>query len=242
MDLLIDIGNTNLKWSTLGPDGPVPMRVVRHHGGLPIDLHAAWEALLAPEQILVSNVAGDALAAALHRACVSRWRREPLFVRTEASAHGLSVAYTEPHRLGVDRWLAMLAARVICEGPALVVDVGTAVTYDLLLAEGRHLGGLILPGIELMQTNLLARTQIPHPDLEEAPLAWATDTAGAIAAGPVQALAALAERLAERLQAEAQAKPEIVVTGGDAERLLPAIGRACRVEPDLVLQGLARLA
>lgn len=242
MQLLVDIGNTNLKWATLASGRLGDMRVVRHHGGLPIDLHAAWEALPAPAQVLVSNVGGEGIGAALRTACISRWQREPRFAQARSSGCGVTVAYAQPERLGVDRWLAMIAAHHRWAAPVLIVDAGTAVTYDLLLVDGRQLGGLILPGIEMMRGSLLEGTRIPSAEPDALIRPWATDTTAAVTSGPLQALAALAERLYERLATEARAVPELVVTGGDAERLLSALDRPVRYEPSLVLQGLARIA
>jgi type III pantothenate kinase len=169
------------------------------------------------------------------------------------------VAYPDPSRLGVDRWLVMLGALGLGNGGALIVDAGTAVTYDLLLPGGDHLGGLILPGIEMMRVALLQGTRIPQaaPDpaagisIEEP---WAVDTGPAVAAGGVQALGALADRLYDRLvlrcgplsgawpepRAKAAA-PRLLLTGGDAGRLAQAIGRPLTIIPDLVLRGLVRL-
>lgn len=241
MDLVIDIGNTSLKWTVCDRSELSEMQRVRHHGGLPIDLHAAWEQIPTPERVLVANVGGDALAAAVVRACRSRWGREPRFARTEPRCRGVTIAYAQPERLGVDRWLALLAGHHSCSGPVLIVDAGTALTYDLLLADGRHLGGLILPGIEMMRERLLAGTHIPRVEPEELAEPWAADTATAIAAGSIQAPAALAERLYDRLAAQIGGAPELIVTGSDGERLLPAIDRPAYLEPDLVLQGLALL-
>jgi type III pantothenate kinase len=242
LHLLIDIGNTNLRWASLDAGRVGEMRTVRHHGALPIDLHAAWEALETPEQVLVGNVGGGAVAEALVRACRSRWGREPTFARTARHSHGVTVAYERPERFGVDRWLALLAAHQVSAGPALVVDAGTAVTFDLLLADGRHLGGLIVPGIGMMRDSLLSRTAIPSVEPEETDGPWTADTASAIAAGSIQAPAALADRLCERLAEKSATVPELVVTGGDAERLLSANGRTAVHVPDLVLRGLALLA
>jgi type III pantothenate kinase len=242
MDLLIDIGNTNLKWAPCTAGLLGEMRTVRHHGGVPIDVHAAWEQLATPDQILVSSVASGSVTQALSLSCRSHWNREPRFARTERHSHGVTVAYQDPRRLGVDRWLALLAAHRGWATPALVVDAGTAITFDLLLADGSHLGGLILPGIDMMRKSLLAGTAIPPVQLEETAEPWASDTATAIAAGSVQAPAALAQRLVERLAGETGDAPELLVTGGDADRLLPLMGRPARCVPDLVLQGLALLA
>ncbi|MEA3277374.1 MAG: type III pantothenate kinase [Pseudomonadota bacterium] len=241
MNLLIDIGNTNLKWAVHEPGALGEMLTVRHHGGLPIDLHAAWEDLPPPEQVLVSNVGSDVVSTAVEHACRAHWDCVPRFVRTEPLCHGVRIAYEHPERLGVDRWLGLLAARHASPGPVLVVDAGTAVTFDLLLKNGRHLGGLILPGVQMMRDSLLADTQIPRVAPEEPGEPWAADTATAIGAGSIQAPAALAERLYHRLAEHANGAPEIILTGGDAERLLPAIGLPVRHHPDLILQGLSLL-
>ncbi len=242
MDLFIDIGNTNLKWA-IGASGSLnAMRTVRHHGGLPIDLHAAWEQLSPPRRILVSNVGGTEMAGTVERVCRSYWDREPLFAAPEPHAYGVTIAYERPERLGVDRWLALIAAHRICRGPVLVIDAGTAITYDLLLGDGRHLGGLIVAGIEMMRAGLMAGTRIPWVEPEELTDPWATDTGTAIAVGSVQAPAALAERLFERLTGQAGKTPQCILAGGDAERLIPALDLPIRHRPDLVLQGLALLS
>jgi type III pantothenate kinase len=242
MDLLVDIGNTNLKWATRQSATLSELQTVQHFGGLPIDLHATWDQLAVPDRVLVSNVGGEAVASIFERACRSYWDRSPAFAQTERSAHGVTIAYECPERLGVDRWLALVAAHQACKGPVLIVDAGTATTYDLLLGDGRHLGGLILPGIEMMRDSLLAGTHIPRVEPEEPDEPWAADTGAAVAAGSIQAPAALAERLCDLLAKQAGAHPELAVTGGDAERLLPALHRRARHQPDLVLQGLALIA
>lgn len=242
MDLLIDIGNTSLKWA-IGDSGSLgEMRRVRHHGGLPIDLHAAWEQLEPPVRVLVGNVGGSGMAETLERACCSYWNREPIFAATQREACGVRIAYERPERLGVDRWLALIAAHRVCEGPVLIVDAGTAVTYDLLLGDGRHLGGLILPGIEMMRDRLLTGTHIPQVEPEELADPWAADTATAIAAASIQAPSALAERLFDRLAEQAGLTPRCILTGGDADRLIAALGFPVQQSPDLVLRGLALLA
>ena len=259
MNLLIDIGNTNLRWvSQEGIDLGEP-ESVRHSGGVPLDLMAAWESLTAPRRVLVANVGGEPVAAAVGRVVRALWglQAEPVAVRQ--AYLGLRVAYPDPSRLGVDRWLAMLGALGLGNGGALIVDAGTAVTYDLLLPGGDHLGGLILPGIEMMRVALLQGTRIPLAGPDPAPgisieEPWATDTGTALVSGPVQALGALADRLYDRLVlrcgplsgarpgpgAEAAA-PRLLLTGGDAGRLAQAIGRPLTIVPDLVLLGLVRL-
>ncbi len=162
--------------------------------------------------------------------------------RPAPEAHGVRIAYAEPARFGVDRFLGLIGAHAIQAGPKLIIDAGTAITYDLLLADGSHLGGLILPGIGIMRDSLLAGTQIPRYEPAEADQAWATDTAEAVAAASIQAPAALAERLYHRLSDHTGQTPTLIITGGDAERLLPATHTDAIHHPELVLLGLSRFA
>lgn len=243
MDLLIDIGNTRLKWATVEAGELGPMHATVHHDALPMDLHAAWESLPPPERVLVASVAAPTVAAHLTRTGQARWGRPPVFVRPRRHALGVTLAYADPGQLGVDRWLGVLAAHQAHPGhPVLILDAGTAVTYDGLLADGRHLGGLILPGLDAMREALLGRTRIPPPPEAGHPkVGWATDTATALHSGSRQALAALAGDRLRQLEATAGAEAILVLTGGDAERLRPRLeGRVC-LQPDLVLRGLARL-
>lgn len=241
MNLLLDIGNTNLRWATYDAGQLGAVETLRHSGGVPLDLLAAWETHPAPERILVSNVGGAGVADALRRVTHAYWGLEPETVCTQAEHNGVRIAYADPTRFGVDRWLTLIAAHAESQQATLIVDAGTAATFDLLLADGRHLGGLILPGIEMMRTSLLAGTQIPRIESEPVGDPWATDTGAAVAAGSVQALGALASRLYDRLADESGTVPCLLLTGGDAQRLRLALDRPVTEIPDLVLRGLARL-
>lgn len=255
MNLLLDIGNTSLRW--VSQEGPIlgVSGTVRHGGGVPPDLIAAWETLEPPRRVLVGNVGGESVGAAVSRVVRALWGIQIEPVATQGACLGLRVAYEDPSRLGVDRWLALLGAQALHAGSTLIVDAGTAVTYDLVLSGGQHLGGLILPGVEMMRGALLQGTRIPPKGHDPNPLEplvepWATDTESAVAAGGIQALGALADRLYDRLAGRHGQDPGVgaggpapllLLTGGDGERLAPAIGRSLQIVPDLVLRGLARL-
>jgi type III pantothenate kinase len=150
--------------------------------------------------------------------------------------------YRSPAQLGVDRWLALLAAHADGRGDACVVDCGTAVTIDLVDAAGRHHGGLILPGLRAMREYLLERTRIPPFDkaAPRAVLGRATPEAvanGALLAvvGAVRETLALAHSLFGR-------PPRLLVAGGDGPLFAAALGETAELRPDLVLEGLAVLA
>ena len=247
MNLLIDIGNTNLRWAQHDAAGLGPMQGLRHGQAVPLDLLAAWEALQRPDRVLIGNVGGEPVGLAVARVVRAYWGLSAEFAAPRREHLGVKVAYAKPTRLGVDRWLALLAAREHAADAALIVDVGTAATFDALLADGRHLGGLILPGLTMMRDSLLAGTQIPGDEPEPTTEPWAADTGAAVAAGSLHALAALAERLYDRLEGRATdveraPLPALLITGGDGARIGPLISRPQELVPDLVLRGLARLA
>lgn len=246
--LLVDIGNTNLRWARYQHGILDAPQSVRHDGAAPVDLIAAWEGLEpAPERLLMGSVGGPEVAEAISRVVSALWGIRAEIIRVRPVALGVRVAYGEPERLGVDRWLALIGARHRPGGPKLIVDAGTAVTYDLMHADGRHLGGLILPGVAMMRTALLGNTRIPPSpgagEVAEGGDPWAVETEGAIRKGSLNACASLAERLYDRLAETAEgAVPELLLTGGDGARLAPLIARPAEQVPDLTLLGLARLA
>ncbi|MEY6431679.1 type III pantothenate kinase [Thioalkalicoccus limnaeus] len=243
MKLLLDVGNTSLRWVELRDGRLGEVRAVRHFGGVPIDLHADWDDLDPPDQIILASVAGEDLTASVARVCQSRWGLTPMSVRVSDGVFGVTVAYEDPSRLGVDRWLALIGAHADFPGDTLILDAGTAVTFDRLRADGRHLGGLILPGRELMRDSLSRGTRIPRgAPTTGAPGPWATDTGAAIDNGIRLAPAALAIYLLRAFADEIGPAPQLLVTGGDAETLLPLLPATARWVPDLVFRGIRRLA
>jgi type III pantothenate kinase len=246
MILLVDIGNTRLKWARF--DG----HSLEAQAAQP---HAQWtrehviESLIRPtprpDRVLVSNVGGQQVAELLRGTLRDEWDLVPEFVESSASAAGVTSAYPEPAKLGVDRWMAMIGARSLEARAACVVSVGTAMTIDGLDAQGRHLGGVIVPGPDLMVASLLRNTSEIARRAQQgsvAPSLLADNTLGAITQGSTHALAALIERAAETIALQAQQPPTVVVTGGAATRVERALKIAFRSVPDLVLRGLAVIA
>ncbi len=240
--MLLDIGNTNLKWAWLQDASPGKVTSIPHQGGDIEQLAArVWANIQAPSQTYIANVADPALEPRLSDWISQHWGHEPRFVRATAQACGVTNSYQEAGRLGVDRWLTLIALHARLSGPVCVVDCGTAVTIDVLGVDGSHLGGLILPGFGLMQHALLERTAIPFNGGVQLHGLLATDTESAIAGGGVNAVAALVERIQNRIGAELGAAMALVLTGSDAELLQRAIQAQASIETDLVLQGLVIL-
>ncbi len=241
--LLLDIGNTHLKWAWAGRIHAGPPRVIAYRES---DNHwfSEWQQGEQPRpgKILVANVAGAEIAESLSRQAIDLWGICPEFLLARERGWGVVNAYREPAALGVDRWLAMIAAQARGLTPACIFDCGTAVTADLIDGGGVHRGGLILPGLQMMREAIIGRTAIRVDEVPPPEGLLARDTAAAIALGGVQALVALAERLLEQGRVAIGTRPELLLTGGDAGLVQSRLEVPCRVEPDLVMSGLDTVA
>ena len=238
MNLLVDIGNTRLKWGrdNLGcieTGKPIP------HGGseLKPQLMAAWSDLRpAPQRLAVSCVSSESVLAAVKAVALELWPAVKwIRVKSEASAGGVVNGYRYPEKLGVDRWLCLLAARRLWPEPVCIVDCGTAITVDVMAANGRHLGGLISPGLTVMRLSLSKDTaDLPFSD-RVFPVGLADTTEAAIYSGTLYAAVGLINTVL-RQQSETL---KLILTGGDAEVIAGHLDHDAIIAPDLVLQGLA---
>ncbi len=239
MNLLIDLGNTRIKWALDGGSGPETL-AARSHGGT-IDkriLDELWDEVPRPARIGCASVLGNDAEQALERWCRSRWGREVEFAASAARAFGIVNAYADPAQLGVDRWMALAGARSLAAGGFCVIDAGTAVTVDLVDPDGRHRGGWIVPGARLLCRSLTGGTARVRAAPGEAPPAWGTDTTECVQSGVEAMFGGLLRVLAERMGEHAAGAAEIFVTGGDAARFMRLLP-AAREVPDLVLRGVA---
>jgi type III pantothenate kinase len=246
MLLLIDIGNTRIKWARFDERGLGPQSAAVHANWSPDDF--AQQILSSgsrAERVLIANVGGKRMGELAQTAIRTAWQIEPRFVHSPAAQAGIRNAYPEPAKLGVDRWLCLLGARAFEPRPLCVVSVGTAMTIDGLDAGGQHVGGVIVPGPDLMVSSLLKNTS----DIAQRAAGgqtrdalFADNTLGAIQQGAVQALAALIERALQTLEQQLGEPPVLLLTGGAAARLQGVIGYAGTEIPDLVLRGLAVVA
>jgi type III pantothenate kinase len=149
--LLLDVGNSRCKWALLQNGMWAHQGVVGNTEW--IALQQAFAVLPSPSRILASNVAGEAMAQRLRAVCTG-WKSPLEFVTASVGQCGVRNGYQQPERLGSDRWAALIAAWSHVQGASLVVNCGTATTVDALSSEGEFLGGLILPGVSLMQHSL----------------------------------------------------------------------------------------
>ncbi|MEW7979785.1 MAG: type III pantothenate kinase [Candidatus Sedimenticola endophacoides] len=241
--LLMDIGNTNLKVARMKGGARGKPLSFRHYGRCITELCDERLADFEPPGALfVANVAGAALALTLCDWTRNQWGIEPQFLHSPQAALGVTNGYQTPHQLGIDRWLTLVAAHARWSVPVCIVDCGTAVTIDVMSAQGCHHGGVILPGFNLMREALLGRTRIPRIGMGDVEGALGRDTASAVAAGTLHAVAALVERIAERSRAEQGAQFKLILTGSDAALLRPLLESPAELVPDLVMEGLALMA
>ena len=248
MKLLIDIGNTRLK-SALWDGGqlrhgPMLAHAATGEAGAPAaaEFWALWKDIPAPEEIWVASVAASALEHELIGSLAARFAATPRFVRSPATACGVRNAYSAPARLGIDRFLGLVAAHAQVAGAAVVAGCGTALTLDAIDGEGRHLGGLIAPAPGLMRSALLERAARLGDLGAAAVVDFADTTAAAVESGTWLAVVALVERFVAKTQARLGTAPALFVCGGGGKRLAALLDSAHRFEPDLVLRGLAVFA
>jgi type III pantothenate kinase len=242
MNLFIDLGNTRLKWVFAHAGVWRPEAMVYRGADLAALLDRAFGNKQAPAGVWACCVAGEGTRQTLAKWIETRWGRAPVFVQSGAAALDVRNGYRDPASLGADRWMALLAARKLVPGPVCVVDCGTAVTVDALAADGQFLGGVILPGLELMRHALAHGTSGLVSSVSSAASCQARSTADAIAAGILHGLCGAIERIVTEHRASIGADAGVVLTGGDADRLKEHLGFAVTHVPDLVLRGIARVA
>jgi type III pantothenate kinase len=244
--LLVDIGNTRVKWAIFAHGRLQKQRAAAHAGWHAQDFA---EKLLrrarGVERIIVASVGGERLDQRLSAAARRVIGVAPQFVVTARHMGGVTTAYAQPWRLGVDRIVAAIAGHRIARRRAVcVVDVGTAMTIDLIDARGSHLGGAIIPGPRLMVESLLHSTsgilQRSGGRAGGSSL-FARDTRAGIEQGALYAAAAVVDRAVAEARRALRSSPLVILTGGAAAAISPLIRSSHSSIPDLVLRGLVAL-
>jgi type III pantothenate kinase len=227
--LLLDVGNSAIKWRLASASG------LFSEGGRADDV-ATLSAMLEGRdwyRVAIASVAADSRDTTLAEVASAGRPVEVHYATADAELLGLRNRYPAPQSLGVDRWLAMLAAWHHLGGPLCVVDAGTAITLDLIARDGMHQGGFILPGAELMHRSLgMSTGKIRVNSLTAPAVAPGEDTAACVSGGIWLAVKGL-------LGAAVDAYPEhrFVLTGGGAAGLL-TLTSGIEHQPDLVMEGL----
>ena len=249
--LALDVGNTRLKWARY--DSPRPGAALLAQGAvflenidkLSDENVGDWRNIPAPSNILGCIVAGDAIK----RRVVEQleiWDVTAQWVNSSPQEAGLRNGYDHPARLGADRWVAMIGARQRLlarglAGPCIVVMVGTAVTVEAIDAEGKFLGGIILPGHGIMLRALESGTaglHVPTGEVTDFP----TNTSDALTSGGTFAIAGAVQRMRDNLQRHCGQEPVCMMTGGAGWKMAPSMSVSVELVDSLIFDGLLEIA
>lgn len=240
MNLVVDVGNSRVKWAFVRGAELLDGAALDREGPLETALAAAFAVRTAPHRVLVCSVADAALNQRLANWMRQYWGRDPEWFRCAPRTLGLVNAYAEPAQLGVDRWAALLGARARQAPPLAVIDCGTAMTVDVVDATDHHLGGLIAPGLELARRNLLTNTARVRAVAAHDSGWLGRDTAACVASGTGLGVDGTLERWVREVDRRVPGVTWLATGGG--WRAGPQSARGPIVyDPDLVLKGLARL-
>ena len=238
MILVVDAGNTQIKWGLF--DGKAfTLRAHCHLSSLE-DLPNYWLDIDRPSQIIISNVAGARAEDAIFQAS-ERWGVRPYLVEARANQCGIQSFYQKPDQLGSDRWVAMIGARALVDGNLVVVVAGTATTVHAVTHDGKFLGGLILPGYELMHRSLgdgASKLSATEGVFAKYP----TSTPDAITSGAIRATCAAVDQFCRDFDEEGNKNPKIIVSGGAASKLEPYFRTPTVHVEDLIFSGLVEIA
>ena len=253
MLLLIDAGNSYLKWNFASEvDKQLVGATQNISWGSNHLINAAfkqWQERGDISRVIMSSVVNEERNNLIIQWVKSHGLVELELIQTQRATLGVTNGYQNPTQLGVDRWVALIAcANLFPKENCIVVDCGTAITLDALLADGTHKGGVIFPGLQLMKNSLLGNTDITSPLLKNSP-EQSKDieilnqtTASAIQNGVLYTVVAGITSSVSDLAKKCNVKARMVITGGDAPHLLPHLSMHYHHEPDLIMKGLLAMA
>ncbi|UTW44844.1 type III pantothenate kinase [bacterium SCSIO 12696] len=227
----IDIGNTRAKWRCGEQRGALV------NGG---DWEDSFSGLVeGPERVRVANVAGKDIESGLAQWVMNRWGLELELAVTNSHAAGVQCGYPDPGQLGVDRWLAVLAASRESSGDTVIVSAGSAITVDLLNERRQHLGGFIVPGLEMQRRALFSGTsQVKVESLWKNAI---TDPGSSTAQAVINGCLKMAIQLIQCARQELNSSAPVFLGGGDAQYLLPHLNGQVFLKEEMVLDGLSVL-
>ncbi len=243
MILVIDAGNSRMKWGLAGPHGWHALGVVPNSEIGTLALRD-WQNLPRPARALGVNVAGEAARVRVE-AQLARFRVAPEWLTATQAAGGVVNSYHRPEQLGADRWASLIAARnrIVSRdadaAAAVVVNAGTAVTIDALDGDGIFRGGVIMPGLRLMLRALADNTnalRVAPGEYRDFP----TSTPDALYSGAMQAVCGAIELMRWRLSPDVTVK--CFLAGGAASEIAPHLTAPVEVVDNLVLEGVLALA
>ena len=259
MRLLIDIGNTRIKWLLIQGSEKLPQTVqakaITHHQKFNVAIEECFGSesefaqlmstllVSSPTEVLASNVAGEQAKAALFDFSKKNWHKEVYFSKVERERLGIRNSYAVLSELGVDRWMAILGARqVFPQDAVIIINCGTAMVVDVLNADNNFLGGAILPGFQLAAKSLSRADGINR--FEAAPIKKLVGvrTSECVQLGVISACVGGVEFMVEKIRQELDGElVNILISGGAAELFLGATSLECEYDANVVMRGLNRI-
>ena len=244
MDLLVDIGNSRIKWAVSSHDALLEVHAKAHSQH---DVLGICETLFKQadiEQIVLVHVLGAEFDDSI-RNLADKFQLDLLIVHSQLNLYGIKTNYLEPHKLGADRFVAMLAAHgLFQQHDCLVIDCGTAVTIDAITSSGEHQGGVIFPGLQLCKDSLMAKASnlknLQHQLASVPTNLFANSTAQGIKTGCHYSLTATIDRICQEMEDQVLSSSPMkkILCGGDAKLLYPWLRGSYELNEHLVLEGL----
>lgn len=243
---LVDIGNSRIKWAVSDGDEFTSIGEAEYVAKeLDVQLDVMLNSLEKQSRVAVSSVAAPRVIKAFVSWVEGRWQSDVQVIKTTQQQGSLINGYVNPESLGVDRWLAMIAATDAGNTgvPVCVVDCGSAITVDAVNSNGEHLGGVIVPGLSMMRNALVKGTSgIRLKDELPADVSLlARDTEGAVTGGTLYAAVSMLDRICSDIVASLGCRTQFFITGGDAPMLIPLLDHEFEYDVNLVLNGLLRV-
>lgn len=244
--LAIDVGNTNTVVGVFRGDELVAdWRLATDSHTMPDEHAVLLSSLLSYQGLSMAEVDAAIIASVVPKVTANLREMIEKYIKVQALVVGPSIetgvriGIDNPKEVGVDRIVNALAAHRLYGGPAIVIDLGTATTFDAVSAEGEYLGGAIAPGI-LTSVEALARqtARLPRVDMVRPPHAIGRDTLSAMQSGIILGHAAMVEGMVRRIAAEMGGEPRVIATGGLCGVIAAEVPLIQVADKTLTLKGL----
>lgn len=252
--MLVDAGNSRLKWALLKTSELSPVSYEPYVVSSRLDVIFRVLVSIKVKRLLIVHVLGEEFELSLQDYCQANHIQLHI-IKSQGSAYGITNAYDDAKQLGADRFVAlvavhqqnMLRSEVVDSAMnsanihavnSIVISCGTAVTIDALNDRGEHLGGLILPGLQLWKEVLIkGATLLESSDSHQVDI-FAKNTKQGIAGGSLYGLAGAIDHIGDEMSQQFTKPVERIISGGCAEALLPYFNNNYKYKANLVMQGL----
>lgn len=243
--LLVDIGNSAIKWTLSSSSGLLAMSRAQYPENISDEFFSTcFQGLEPPNEIIASCVAHEDVWQAFVKACDKSWAKEAHKIESLKEGFGVINAYKDASSLGADRWCALLGGKANTDYAFMVIDAGSALTIDVVNESGKHLGGYIVPGLNMIKQSLgiqTAQVQVESGVSEPRSLSLGKSTTDCVEAGSYMSVISMLEAVFEK-ESKRFKKFQVYITGGNAEEISGLLSFTCVMIPDLVLCGLAVIA